>query len=94
MLAFLGVIIFALGILVGFLLAVALYAFEFILDWSKPVIMGMNTTPRKAIEQVLKRKFPRTGGSVIMPPTDREIAQEEMIRRNEAEGKPTPLADL
>lgn len=90
MYAFLGIIILALGILIGFLLAVALYAFEYVLDHKRSVKM-----PRKLLERRL-RELPmaRGGGAVISPETDQEIAHAKMIEENRKNGRETKLSEL
>lgn len=88
--AFLGVIILALGILIGFSLAVALYAFEYVLDRKRSLKM-----PRKLLEQkLMELPMAKGAGAVLMPETDQEIAQAEKIRRDQEAGRVTKLADL
>lgn len=90
MLTFLGIIIFVMGMLVGFLSAVALYAFEYILDYKRSVKI-----PRKLLERKL-RELPvaRGGGAVLMPETDQAIAHKAIIEKNRLEGRETKLSDL
>lgn len=72
---------YALGIITGLLVAILIL---FIEVRKSPDIV-------RKLEVKMKEK---QEGSVIHMPTDEELAQEEIMRRNDEEGKPTLMSDL
>lgn len=87
---FLGICILALGMILGFMMALALYAFEYVLDRRHSAKM-----PRKFLERSL-REMPiaKGGGAVLMPETEEEIARAAQIEKDRLAGRVTKLADL
>lgn len=97
MLIFLGIIIFALGVLVGFLMCMALYVFEYVMEWAKPtIIKGEPGMPRKILERKIREMYPRrhSPGSIIMPLTEQEIGAKMIIEENRKSGRETKLSEL
>lgn len=87
---FLGIIILALGMIIGFMMALALYAFEYVLDRRHSMKM-----PRKFLERSL-REMPiaKGSGAVLMPESEEEIARAAQIEKDRLAGRVTKLADL
>lgn len=84
-------LIFALGIIIGIALCGFIYATEF-------VLVRRQTTITKRLDRKLAvdllPHIPKAKGFVIMPESDEQIARQELMDRNDREGKPTKLSDL
>lgn len=82
---------FALGIIIGIMLCGFIYATEF-------VMVRRQTTLTKKLDRKLATDLlphiPKAKGFVIMPESDEQIARQELMDRNDREGKPTKLEDL
>jgi hypothetical protein len=87
---FLGICILTLGMILGFLMTMALYAFEYVLDRRHSIKM-----PRKLLERKLREmSIAKGSGSVLMPESDEEIARAAQIEKNRKAGRVTKLSDL
>lgn len=78
---------FILGIIVGLLIAVFIAV---ILTYFRRFI----ETRIEVIEKTIENAGPRPKGEVIIPEDEGDITRKEIIARNQAAGKDTPLSDL
>jgi len=82
---------FELGIIIGIMLCGFIYATEFVLFRRHTTLT--KKMDRKLIKDLLPH-IPKAKGFVIMPESDEQIARQELMDRNDREGKPTKLEDL
>lgn len=74
-----------IGIVTGLLIASLLLSIELWLKSDKGIVKRVI----KPLENVLKPK-----GSIVLPPDELEKARQEIINKNNAEGKDTKLSEL
>ncbi len=78
---------FALGIIVGLLIAILIVAT--IAVFRKAIEKHIKT-----VERVLGEVGPQPRGFIIEPTSDADEAREEIIRNNRKHGKDTPISEL
>jgi hypothetical protein len=79
--------IFILGVIVGILIATLIFA---ILAFFRAGIEKRV----KIIETRLASAGPKVRGAIYMPESEEEEARQEIIRKNRAMGKDTPISEL
>jgi hypothetical protein len=78
---------FLLGIFVGLLMAILTFS---ILAFFRAGIEYRV----KVIEKTFGNSGPRPKGAIIMPRDDKDITRDEIIAKNRAQGKDTPISEL
>lgn len=79
--------LFLLGIIIGLLIAALIFA---TLAFFRSAIEKQVHVTRAQIEAL----GPKPKGGIFLPEDENEITRQEVIRKNSAQGKDTPLKDL
>lgn len=78
---------FALGFVAG--VAMSAFVAAVLAYFRHPIVAAMATTETK-----LANAGPRPRGFVYEPPSEADLAREEIVRKNAEQGRDTPISEL